>query len=199
MPTRVLVLGHSFIKRLHRDILNRWYPNLVQHLNLRQAGVIVKLVGLSGGTIDTLLEDEENRVRKAMLRFSPDIVILQIGGNDLDVVTFDMSGYMEKVCQFIGILQTTYLVKKVVLCEIFPRKKLRKKKKICPYVYHYGKHLIDQYFYLSLADHPSVSFWYHKSRLTAQYKLFLFDGIHLNVEGTRRFFKSLRGAVMSVL
>lgn len=110
MPTRVLVLGHSFIKRLHRDILNRWYPNLVQHLNLRQAGVIVKLVGLSGGTIDTLLEDEENRVRKAMLRFSPDIVILQIGGNDLDVVTFDMSGYMEKVCQFIGILQTTYLV-----------------------------------------------------------------------------------------
>ncbi|VDI68230.1 Hypothetical predicted protein [Mytilus galloprovincialis] len=198
MSTRVLVLGHSFIKRLHRGILNRWYPNLVQHLNLRQAGVIVRLLGLSGGNIDILLKDKQNRARKAMLKFPPDIVILQIGGNDLDVVTFDMSGYMEKVCQFIGILQTTYLVKKVVLCEIFPRIKLRKKE-ICPYVYHHGKYLIDQYFYLSLADHPSVNFWYHKSRLTAQKKLFLFDGIHLNVEGTRRFFKSHCGAVMSVL
>ncbi|CAC5358514.1 unnamed protein product [Mytilus coruscus] len=197
MSTRVLVLGHSFIKRLYKDILNRWKPNLVQHLNLRHAGVQVRFLGFPGGNIDRLLEDEQNRLRQEMIRFPPDIVVLQIGGNDLDSKKIDMSVYMEKVSRFIGILQTTYLVKKVVVCEIFPRLFLRAK--TCPIVYHHGKYLIDQYFYLSLADQPSVSFWHHKSRLTAQEKLFMSDGVHLNVEGTRRFFKSLRGAVMSVL
>ncbi|CAC5422646.1 LIN54 [Mytilus coruscus] len=130
-------------------------------------------------------------------RFPPEIVVLQIGGNDLDSKKFDISLYMEKVRLFIGVLQTTYHVKKVVVCEIFPRLSLRGG--TCHTVYHHGKYLIDQYFYLGLADHPSVSFWFHKSRLTAQEKLFMSDGVHLNVEGTRRFFKSLRGAVMSVL
>ncbi|CAC5365798.1 unnamed protein product [Mytilus coruscus] len=197
MSTRVLVLGHSFIKRLYKDILNRWNPNLVQHLNLRHAGVNVRFLGFPGGNIDRLLEDTQNRLRQEMIRFPPEIVVLQIGGNDLDSKEFDISLYMEKVRLFIGILQTTYHVKKVVVCEIFPRLSLRGG--TCRTVYHHGKYLIDQYFYLGLANHPSVSFWFHKSRLTAQKKLFMSDWVHLNVEGTRRFFKSLRGAVMSVL
>ncbi|CAC5358501.1 unnamed protein product [Mytilus coruscus] len=169
---RVLVLGHSFIKRLYKDILNRWKPNLVQNLNLRHAGVLVRFLGFPGGNRDRLLEDTQNRLRQEMIRFPPEIVVLQIGGNDLDSEEFDISLYMEKVRLFIGILQTTYHVKKVVVCEIFPRLSLRAGT-TCHTVYHHGKYLIDQYFYLGLADHPSVSFWFHKSRLTAQEKLYV--------------------------
>ncbi|CAC5385725.1 unnamed protein product [Mytilus coruscus] len=192
MFTRVLILGHSFIKRLYKDILNRWKPNLVQHFNLRYAGVLVSFLGFPGVKIDRLLEDTQNRLRNEMKRFPPEIVVLQIGGNDLDGFNFDVSVYMEKVRLCIGILHTTYHVKKVVVCEIFLRLSLTDSNHT---VYHHGKYLIDQYFYLGFSDHPSVSFWYHKSRLTAQEKLFMSDGIHLNVEGTRRVFKSLRGVL----
>ncbi|CAG2206645.1 unnamed protein product [Mytilus edulis] len=49
--------------------------------------------GKGGATIDTLLKDEERSIRKEILEFPPDIVVLQKGGNDLDNKPFDMHVY----------------------------------------------------------------------------------------------------------
>ncbi|VDH92769.1 Hypothetical predicted protein [Mytilus galloprovincialis] len=73
-----------------------------------------------------------------ILEFSPDIVVLQKGGNDLDNKPFDV----RKVVSFINILQQTDGVKKVVVCEIFGRRRLA----LPTHVYHYGKQYIDHNF-----------------------------------------------------
>ncbi|XP_071138410.1 uncharacterized protein [Mytilus edulis] len=175
--------------------MHTWERKLVQNLNLWEAGVRTYFLGLEGGNIDTLLEDEEHSIRKEILEFPPDIVVLQIGGNDIDNKPFDMHVYVRKVVSFINILQQTYGVKKVVVCEIFGRQRLA----LPTRVYHYGKQYIDQYLYLEFKNHPTVNFWFHRSRLVAQDKLFLKDGTHLNLEETRRFFRSLRGAVQNTM
>ncbi|CAC5405857.1 unnamed protein product [Mytilus coruscus] len=193
--TRVLILGHSFIKRLFMKIIHTWDSKLVQNLNVREAGVRTRFLGFPGGNISRLLKDEHHRIRREILKYPPDIVVLQIGGNDLDCEKFNLHVYISNVVSFINILQGTYGEKKVVVCEIFGRLSLR----IPTHVYHYGKQFIDQYFYLQFENHPTVNFWFHRSRLVAQDKLFLSDGVHLNVEGTRRFFRSLRGAVLNAI
>ncbi|CAG2213580.1 unnamed protein product [Mytilus edulis] len=193
--TMVLILGHSFIHRLSYKITNTWDRILVQNLNLREAGVRTHFLGFGGGNIDTLLKDKKGSIRDECLEFPPDIVVLQIGGNDLDNKPFDMHVYVRKVVSFINILQQTYGVKKVVVCEIFGRRMLA----LPTRVYHYGKQYIDQYLYLEFKDNPTVNFWFHGSRLVAQDKLFIWDGTHLNLEGTRRFFRSLRGAVLNAM
>ncbi|CAG2220272.1 unnamed protein product [Mytilus edulis] len=67
-----------------------------RNLNLREAGVRTYFLGFGGGNIDTLLEDKEHSIRKEILEFPPDIVVLQIGGNDIDNKPFDMHVYQFK-------------------------------------------------------------------------------------------------------
>jgi hypothetical protein len=93
-------------------------------------------------------------------------------------------------------LQELYQVKKVVICGIFPRFKLRKVKLD---VYHEKKEKINLDFYLEFFHDPQIHFWRHGSGLMSNRDLFRRDGVHLNVNGTCKFFRSLRGAVMSLL
>ena len=82
--TRVLVLGHSFIARLQQDIVRRKDPSLVPNFGLSHEGVRVRFLGFRGGNIDTLLSEKYRLIQSEISRYPPDMVILQIGGNDLD-------------------------------------------------------------------------------------------------------------------
>jgi hypothetical protein len=53
-------------------------------------------------------------------------------------------------------------------------------------------------FYLEFFHDPQIHFWRHGSGLMSSRDLFRRDGVHLNVNGTCKFFRSLRGAVMAL-
>ena len=83
----------------------------------------------------------------------------------------------------------------MVICGIFPRFKLMKVKLD---VYHEKKEKINLDFYLEFFHDPQIHFWRHGSGLMSNRDIFGRDGVHLNVNGTCKFFRSLRGAVMAL-
>ena len=74
---KVLVFGHSFVKRLHRDLRSNLDVRAALSFNVQRASV--KLHGIGGHTVDKLIAFVLNKV----CSFRPAIVILEIGTNDL--------------------------------------------------------------------------------------------------------------------
>ena len=74
---RVLILGHSFIRRL-RDFIIKNSPTYNLNLNIN-ASVTIHWHGVGGRTIDKVRRFDLTEVE----RFKPDVVFLQIGTNDL--------------------------------------------------------------------------------------------------------------------
>ena len=60
--------------------------------------------------------------------FPANVIILQIGGNDIDQKEFDILLHKASVQHLIFRLQELYQVNKVVICGMYPRFKLRKVK-----------------------------------------------------------------------
>ncbi|OWF40665.1 hypothetical protein KP79_PYT09877 [Mizuhopecten yessoensis] len=74
----VVVIGHSFVKRLDRALEGSW-TNLGFHDD--PTNIVVSFVGKSGGRLpDVYVREVTDRLREQIA----DLVLLQIGGNDLD-------------------------------------------------------------------------------------------------------------------
>ena len=159
MPLKVLVLGHSFVRRLETDIINQVHPVLSPNIGLVNSDVVVQYLGFSGGNIFSLLDDPNNRLDATLRAFPAYVIVLQIGGNDIDQKEFDILLYKASVRHLIFRLQELYQVKKVVICGIFPRFKLRKVKLD---VYHEKKEK-NQFRFLSgvfsLSTNPFLASW----------------------------------------
>ena len=188
MPLKVLVLGHSFVRRLETDIINQVHRVLSPNLGLVNSDVEVQYLGFSGGNIFSLLDEPNNRLDATLRAFPADVIVLQIGGNEIDQTEFDILLDKASVRHLIFRLQELYQVKKVVICGIFPRFKLRKVKLD---VYHEKKEIINLDFYLEFFHDPQIHFWRHGSGLMSNRDLFRRDGVHLNVNDTCKFFRSL--------
>ncbi|CAG2184538.1 unnamed protein product [Mytilus edulis] len=191
----VLVVGHSFVTRLGNDVYT--IPSLRPDFGLDQAEV--HCLGFGGGVISTLIKDESRRLNGKLRSFRPEMVILQIGGNDIDQEDYHPQVYMESVKHFITKLQTEYQVQKVVLCEIFPRLKVRHTD-----VDFYNEEKdklnreLDAHYSVRHAS-PDVVFWYHRGGITSSARYFKkVDRVHLNEDGTKRFYFSIRRAIGSI-
>ena len=77
VPT-ALTLGHSFVKRLDCDLRAGFDPRANRDFRL-QGTASVRLQGFGGRTVQSLREWDLHVVRD----LAPDIVILEIGTNDL--------------------------------------------------------------------------------------------------------------------
>ena len=75
-----LILGHSFVRRLKRDLELGFDSRAASDFNLRgTCTASVHLHGVGGRTVQTLEENDLYVVRD----LAPDIVVLEIGTNDL--------------------------------------------------------------------------------------------------------------------
>ncbi|CAC5423238.1 unnamed protein product [Mytilus coruscus] len=191
----VLVLGHSFVARLGNDVSR--IPSLRPDFEIDQA--VVHCLGFRGGVVGHLIEDTSGKLHHELHTFRPEMVILQIGGNDIDnKQNYHPQVYMESVKHFITKLQTVYQVQKVVLCEIFPRRKVRQTDVD---FYNEEKDMLNRELdshYSVRHPSPGVVFWYHRGGITSSEGYFDKHGVHLNDEGTKRFYFSIRRAIGSI-
>ena len=77
---RVLILGHSFVKRLQRDMLSNFDARVDANFKL-QGSALVHLHGIGGRTVAKLRSFDLHVITS----ISPDVVILEIGTNDLSL------------------------------------------------------------------------------------------------------------------
>ena len=80
-PIRVLILGHSFIRRVHNFLRRNFNTHIAKKLSL-DGDLLIRWHGIGGRTVsktweyDLCVEEE----------FAPNLVIMQLGTNDLTTV-----------------------------------------------------------------------------------------------------------------
>ena len=77
-PTRVPILGHSFVHCLHTFLLAHYGRDFVNNFNLSD-DLIFKWHGMGGRTVAKIRQYDLEVVES----FAPDIVISELGTNDL--------------------------------------------------------------------------------------------------------------------
>ena len=109
---RVLVLGHSFIRRLRKYIYDT--VGLEQNFNIKTP-MTIEWHGVGGRTVETVLQFDTPLIK----RFAPDIVIVQLGTNDLSSYRPEKVGSL--LHELAEILHDHYGVSVVCICQTIRR------------------------------------------------------------------------------
>ena len=180
--TRVLILGHSFIRRL-REYIGR-NADLDANLHILE-GIELKWHGVGGRTVLKTVQFDLTVVEK----FMPDIVILQLGTNDLShLPAVNVGSAIEDLTRSLYDLLN---VKCVCVCQTIYRTGTP--------TFNKNVILLNQYLKVVLEPIPYAMFWSHKGFWRAKTNFMARDGIHLNGLGQYKLYRSLRGAVLRCL
>ena len=174
---KVVVLGHSFVKRLKNDLDKNF-----DHQASRTFGLV-------GTAVGKLKSYDLHVVRQLM----PDIVILEVGTNDLPSVASEVVGSsiedLEVTCKSI------YSVAVVCVGHVIPRGQST----VRPlYFWERGK-VLQQYPEVVLDSLDFVLCWRYKAFTRPDQDFYLRDGVYLNARGQYLFYRSYRGAILTAL
>ena len=110
----VLILGHSFVRRLCHDLETGFDQRADLNFNLKGTAVVF-LHGLGGRTAPKLCMFDLHVVKQ----LSPDIIILEIGTNDLTRVGPEVVG--SEIDDFVRFMVDNLAVRVVGVCHVIPR------------------------------------------------------------------------------
>ena len=116
-PTRVLILGHSFIHRLFRFLVAHFGRDFLENFNLGD-DLIFKWHGIGGRTVAKTRQLDLGVVRS----FAPDIVILQLGTNDLTALSAVETG--SAIEDLVRLLYDSYNIKRICVCQTIYRENM---------------------------------------------------------------------------
>ena len=186
----VLIVGHSFISRLAHDLTAVNY--LDPSFDLIQCNI--QCYGVSGAKVATLIDHPglDNVIRD----FQPKIIILQIGGNDICDNDLKPEKLACNIIDLMAALQEKYALELIVVCELFLRYAPRN---ITPYQYEQKRNIVNQMLSIMLEDSRDVKFWKHLRLINSPLNINGHDGVHLSALGTKKFYRSIRLAVLHAL
>ena len=122
-------------------------------------------------------------------RFKPDIVILQLGNNDLSHLSpVNVGSEMEDLTRS---LHDSLKVKCVCVCQTIHRTGAP--------TFNKNVILLNRYLKVVLEPIPYAMSWSHKGFWGAKTNFMAHAGIHLNGIGQYKLYRSLRGAVLRCL
>lgn len=185
VPT-VLMLGHSFVRRMRDDLLSRFHPRANQNFNLSDATVCFH--GVGGRTVAKLRAYDLHVVR----RLKPDVVILEIGTNDLANLSPEVVG--SEIDELVSLLLETFSVRVIGVCHVIPRGlSFAGCEQFLPRV-----SVLNQYLSVVLPS-SQVFCWTHSSFSSPSKPFYSPDGVHLNAVGQYLLYRSYRGAILKAL
>ena len=180
--TRVLILGHSFIRRLREHIGRN--TDLDANLHILD-NIELKWHGVGGRTVLKTVQFDLSVVEL----FKPDVVILQLGTNDLSHLSpVHVGSAIEDLTRT---LHDSLNVKCVRVCQTIYRTGAP--------IFNKNVILLNRYLKVVLEPLPYAFFWAHKGFWRAKTNFMARDGVHLNRLGQYKFYRSLRGAVLRCL
>ena len=176
---RVLVLGQFFIHRLHTFLMRNFNANIAANLSL-PGDVQIRWHGIGGRTVPKTIRFDLHVVIE---EFAPNIVILQIGTNDLTTTLAVETGSAIK--DLSRLLHESYGVQVVCVCQTIYRLN-------SPY-FNKQVDLLIKYLKVALKLLPYTFYWRHRGFWRCKSRFLDRDGVHLN---NYKFFRTLRGAVL---
>ena len=183
---RVLILGHSFIRRLHEDLTRPNDSDYNAKFGILTPHFLCKWHGVGGRTIAKVLKYDLSVVGD----FGPDIVILQLGTNDLhNSSAITVGSALEHL---VTMLHEEYKVDLICVCQTLCRSSSE-------VLFNKKVGLLTKYLKTVLEPIPYAFFWSHRGFWQTKGTFLSGDGVHLNGRGQHKFYRSLRGAVLKCL
>ena len=183
-----LILGHSFVRRLKRDLELGFDSRAASDFNLHGTAS-VHFHGVGDRTVQTIEENDLHVVRD----LAPDIVILEIGTNDLSLALPQTVG--SQIEEFVRLLRRDYSVRVIGVCGVIPRGIS------VPHAMAFLDHatLLNHYVSIVLEEFPTVFCWSHAEFNSPHKDLHLRDGVHVNPTGQYLLYRSYRGAIIKAV
>ncbi|KAK7492351.1 hypothetical protein BaRGS_00016448 [Batillaria attramentaria] len=199
---KILILGHSLCRNLHTRVREggaQFDPKFKL-----SGSPEVRFRGVSGLTVPRLKREELQTVD----RFRPDVVFLQIGGNDISPET-DPELLAFEIIALASLLQGRYGVRRVFIGQIMPRFEANGSARRLHWIARRPVHYVTQYracaeatnsvLEKETARYDGITFWRHAKFTMAQdnncRRRFRSDGVHHSESGLYHFYKSIRGAL----
>ena len=186
----VLLMGHSHFHWLNefvrKDVEPRYRDFAVSLNGCRAVSFYTKR---GGRVADFAPRHATEKIRKLL----PDIVILCIGGNDID--SRDVNHKPQAVGMKVFQLASSLIrigVNQVGVCQVLPRKKWRK---LLRGEGDRAVEIINEFLHAACENHPNIFFWKHVSWKNSR-EFLREDGVHLTVAGNKKLFRSVRGAIL---
>lgn len=180
---RVLILGDSFIRRVHQFI-KRYTPELDMQLHITEP-LVINWHGVGGRTAAKIIRHDLRVVES----FHPDIVVLQLGTNDLTGHPPVLVG--SAIEDLVRLLHDSFGVKFVCVCQTIHRDSAG--------AFNKNVGILTKYLKVVLEPLVYARFWSHRGFWNSPKDFYAYDGVHLNSRGQHKFYRSLRGAVLKCL
>ena len=183
-PPTVLILGHSFVRRLSSNLRSNFDDRAAEHFNLL-GDAVIHLHGVGGRTVKKLCLDDLGVVSA----LTPDVIILEIGTNDLVANRPEVVG--SEIDDLVQLLLQSYCIRVIGVCEVIPR--------VREPFFNAAAPILNQYLTNVLQLCPNVFSWRHTGFSNPTVSPYLPDGVHLNPQGQYSLYRSYRGAVLKAL
>lgn len=187
--SEILVFGHSFVKRLDRAIYQKQHNSFNNDFGLQQC--TVKVQGYSGLSVFVNQERLHSVIENTFRNKYFDGVVIQLGSNDIGQATPE--SVTSSLIELAHNLLDQYAVKFVYICQLFTRPNPRA---INPEEYEYCRLHINDTLKKELHGNSRIKFWPHRRIFHSPHQIFAADGVHLNLTGTVKLYKSFRQAII---
>ena len=170
-----------FIRRLSGDLESHFDDRAKRNFDLED--VKVRLFGVGGRTVKKIKQFDVANVS----RFAPDVVILEIGTDDLCNEPQETVG--SQIDELVELLLNHFSVRVVGVCLVIKRAEPMFNKKV---------EVLNRYLSV-VVDRPRVFVWRHKILNSPSHDFLLEDGVHLNPCGQYLLYRSYRGAILKAV
>ena len=181
---RIMVLGHSFLRRLADDLDAKFDARASKDFNLK--GCNVRLFGIGGRTVTKLRSFDLGKVSS----YRPDILLLEVGTNDISLAHKSAQSVGSEIEEFTTLILDRFGVKVIGVFLTIPR---------ADEVLNSKAKRLNQYLKVVLGDRKNIFVWGHRNLMKPANTVLLSDGVHLNKWGQYRLYRSYRGAIIHAL
>jgi lysophospholipase L1-like esterase len=192
MATKVVIIGHSFIRRLENYVEA---SDTRGNLGLSNNRFQVSFVHRSG----MLLTDLDHYVQE-LKALCPDAVLIDVGGNDLDNNRRPVSELVQHLAQFCKMLKQTCGIKVVVVLEVPFRRRVCRGNWESVEALNRAISVFNsecKAFCGARGNRQShTRFCHHVGMVVDWPKYLLPDGVHLNALGMSKYYKSVQSTVI---
>ncbi len=189
MSQTVLILGDSFVSRL-KDYLD---GNQLFNFNLDLSGHKVFCHGRGGLKIGDLFS---SHIFDVVDRISPNIVLIEIGSNDLDNGNIPTSTLLHNLSNFALALKNACGVSVVAIMEVFFRAKVCRGNWTSTDALNGAIHDFNARC-KDMSSYAPFLYWHHVGLVSNWCQYICPDGVHLNNLGLYKFYKSVRSAIIT--
>ena len=185
----ILILGHSFVRRLQTFLTEHHDRRAAHNMNLPHENI--SFLGIGGRTVSKMLSFDLDKIKA----FQPKVIILELGTNDLCVVGQRPESVGSDIEHLVQVLHDHCGAEFIMVCLVIYRSA------IPPHVpdFSHKVDLLNKYLKVVLEPLPYVEAWSHREIQSPSIAVLCRDGVHLNETGNYALYRSCRGAILFAL